>query len=153
MNALWWVVAAPQATYDLVPWIPAFVVTIGGVVAGVFALWNRRGGERAKRTPTWAELATENRLQRDELRAAANELRGARAEYTSLGDDYTDLRREFEDFRDQVTGQIRLRDAVLRAAAEQWPAGHPAPSFDHLLDLDQIDGILPPAWRRVPPVT
>lgn len=133
-------------------WILAGVGLAAAVVSGVFAIVNRRGSEAARRQPTWAELTAENRALRSDVAAAAAQLRAAADYATQRDDDYIDLRREFEDFKDRVEGRDAILARVLRSAAGQWPTGAPGPTFDHIIELDQIDDLIPPAWRNIPPV-
>lgn len=144
----------PPEPLDLTPWVPAVLGVAAAIVAGVFAVMNRRGGEAARRQPTWVELTTENRLLRKEIRDAAEELRAARRiaiEAENVAGDLTDLRRDFEEFTEQVEARDRVTLLVLASAAEQWPAGTPGPTFDHIVDLDVIHDTLPPTWRRGTP--
>jgi hypothetical protein len=144
----------PPAPVDYTPWIPAIVGVLAAIIAGTFAILNRRGGERARRQPTWAELATDNRLLREELSTASVELRAARRDLVAadrIEGDLTDLRREFEEHVERVEDRDRVLGNVLASAHEQWPAGHPGPTFDHILDLDMIGDTLPPQWRRNTP--
>lgn len=139
---------------DITPWLPLIGGVILAVIGGLFGIANRRGGEAARRAPTWVELATENRLLREDLKQAADELRAARRAIQAsdeLEADLTDLRREFEEFADQVEARDRVNMLAWATAAEQWPAGTPGPTFDHIVDLDVIDDTLPPAWRRGTP--
>lgn len=139
---------------DITPWLPLIGGVILAIVGGIFAIVNRRGGEAARRAPTWVELATENRLLREDLKAAAAELRQARKDVLAaeeVAGDLTDLRRDFEDFTEQVEARDRVTLLVLASAADQWPASEPGPTFDHIVDLDVIDDTLPPAWRRGTP--
>lgn len=133
-------------------WILAGVGLVAAIVSGVFAIILRRGGEAARRAPTWTELTSENRALRADLAAAATQLRAATNYTTQRDDDFIDLRREFEDFKDRVEGRDAILARVLRSAAAQWPIGEKGPAFDHIIELDMIDDLMPPAWRNVPPV-
>lgn len=144
--------AAAADPAGITNWILAGVGVVAAVLSGVFAIVNRRGSEAAKRQPTWAELTIENRALRADIAAATTSLRAAAEYATKRDDDFIDLRREFEDFKDRVEGRDAILVRVLRSAAAQWPTGATGPTFDHIIELDMIGDLMPPAWRNVPPV-
>ncbi|OZB84993.1 hypothetical protein [Microbacterium sp. 13-71-7] len=50
-------------TEQLTPYLPLIITVIGGLIAGGFAIWNRRRGNVETKTPTVAEIwAREERL-------------------------------------------------------------------------------------------
>lgn len=136
----------------ITPWVVAGFGVVGAVVAATAAIVVAVINVRAKRQPSWAEVVAENRALRAESAAATIAARAATAAANAREDDYTDLRREFEDFRDRVEGRDAILTRFLHSAQTQWPLGHPGPVFDHIVDLDLIDDLIPPAWRNVPPV-
>jgi len=107
-----------------IPWASGAAVVISAIIAGVFAWINRRGGERARREPTWGELVEENRKQRA----------------------------EFEAFRENTEERFSALDVkfgafvrVLTSLAEQWPADH-SPELDPT-DIEQLGTTLPVKFR------
>lgn len=143
------------ASFDpatITPWIVAGIGVVAAIVSGAFAVVVAIVNIRGRRQPSWAELTTENRALRVEAAAATAAARDAARAASNREDEYADLRREFEDFRDRVEGRDAILIRVLRSAARQWPMGAPGPVFDHIIELDMVDDLMPAAWRNVPPV-
>ena len=55
---------------EWVPWVPTIGAAILAIIAGIIAIYNRRGGEKAKQLPTYEEYAAENRALRADLNDA-----------------------------------------------------------------------------------
>ena len=51
------------------------------------------------------------------------------------------------DRLDRLERLFAAMGRVLADAAEQWPSGHPGPTFDPR-DIAILEDTMPPAWRR-----
>lgn len=114
---------------DFLGVVSASVAVLGAVATGIFAIINRKGGDRAQRRlhqePSWAELVTENRNLREEL---------------------SELSRRFDQFEDRVDRRDRAFTRILHDISAQWPEDVPNPSLNQG-DLDVISDRLPWNWR------
>lgn len=107
------------------PWISGAAIVIAAIAAGLFAWINRKGGERARREPTWNELVTENRALRVEL---------------------SEFRKETEERFDKLDREVVAMKEVISTFADKWPDGHPIPEFRPEV-LAELGDTLPPKLR------
>ena len=111
-------------------WIPITIGLILGGAGGVWAILNRRGGQRfaAKHPapPTWPEMWA---------RMEAQEKRIDGLEKLIVDKDRTSQARD------------RAFANILLAASRQWPANAPGPIFD-TRDTDVLGDTVPAEWIK-----
>jgi hypothetical protein len=121
------------------PWWtwPLVVAGLSGILTGIWAIINRKGGERFQQNtllpPTWDTVYA--RL--DALDARVKE-RDERIE--ALSADLDELNRRMVA-RDRAFGN------VLAAAARAWPANSPGPTFARV-DLEVLGDTIPSVWLK-----
>lgn len=86
---------------------------------------------QARREPTWNELVTENRNQRDEL--------------SKQGDDIRALREDFTNFERKMDRKITAFENILRDVASQWPEHVDPPVFNSEDLSELLDANIP--WK------
>ena len=109
--------------------IAAIITVVGG---GIFAILNRKGGERARTVPSWVELEDANRKLRTEMS-------GIRKEMDELRASLQELKTE------QIERDVAITN-VLYDIAKQWPRDVSAPSFNSR-DLEVLGDTIPRPWR------
>lgn len=109
--------------------IAAIITVVGG---GIFAILNRKGGERARTVPSWVELEDANRKLRTEMS-------GIRKEMDELRASLQELKTE------QIERDVAITN-VLHDIAKQWPRDVSAPSFNSR-DLEVLGDTIPRPWR------
>lgn len=116
--------------------VGAIISVLGVVATGVFTIINRRGGEKAKREPTWVELETANRELRKEMadRDRENDER------------FEKLEKEVRDLQRQVRTTEWAASHVMREASEQLDG---VPVFTPAY-ADPIIHLIPHRWRPQP---
>jgi len=114
----------------LLQWSPVIGTAAVALIYGIFRLINRRGGEKARREPSWVELADENRKLREEVSALSD---------------------KFEAFMARQAKRDAAFRNILASASEQWPADHAGPTFDEN-DIAALSDTMPAKWRprRIP---
>ena len=118
---------------DAAVWVSVAAAVVTVVGGGIFTILNRRGGERAKREPTWGELVEENRALREELRQLEER-----------------LERRLTAQDEKITTQDRKIFALTRSLetiARHWPPDHPVPDLD-ADDVEVLADSLPLPFRR-----
>lgn len=115
---------SPIDTSGLIPWLPPIIVAIIMVTGGgIWAIVNRRGGDKTRLKvpppPTWPEMWARMEAQDSKI--------------------------------EQLESRIEVRDRaftnILADAAKQWPKDAPGPTFDQA-DLDALGDTIPASWAR-----
>ena len=111
---------------DFVSWVAVVATVITVVGGGLFTIWNRRGGEHARKVPGWNDLVEENRNLRKEL----------------------DEHREVSEVRfSKIERKLTALVNVVHTLADHWPADVPPPEL-HPADVAELDTTLPVKFRR-----
>lgn len=119
-------------------WVTVFAASVSVIGAGIFAILNRKGGERARKVPSWVELDDSNR----ELRA----------EMALFRDEISELQREVRELKHAQVARDLAISNVLHDIARQWPRDAAAPAFDRE-DLEVLGDTVPRTWRWSPDIT
>lgn len=113
---------------EWIQWVSLGGTVLTALIGGTFLVLNRRGGERARRDPSWKELVDENRAQREEF-----------SEYKAATE------KRFEALESKVGALTR----IVQTTAEQWPESHPIPEFDPR-DIEILAHTIPRRFRARP---
>lgn len=124
---------------EWVPWVSLLGTLITVIGGGVFLVINRRGGERARRDPSWKELVDENRAQREEFNQYKTETE-ERFEALEASN-----KKRFDELENKVGALTR----IVQTTAEQWPESHPIPEFDPR-DIEILAHTIPRRFRARP---
>lgn len=134
------IVSALQA---LLPWSPQIGIIVVAIIAGYFAVINRRGGEKSRMQASWAELEASNRGYREEAIKLPGQLTAMKQE---LKDEFD---RQINALEGKFNRKVNAVSRMFRAVADQAPPGFiPRLDPDDVAELDE--DTLPPQWRPGP---
>lgn len=130
------------------PWIS---VSIVGMLAGIWAFVNRKGGEKAKRhdmePPTWADVYKEMRETKAEWAKQMADLKSDwEVRHAEQGRELREARDELSLLRTTSAIKDRAVTNILTAFIDQWPSGHPTPVLD-TKDVEVVGDTMPHNMR------